>query len=394
LRARTAARRDDGGFTLLELMVSLTVLAVGIGAVVHVFASAFTVTNAGTNRTRAVALASREIEAMRAVPYARLGFSADQPGYQPTWESKPTVFVATPLVQPTGPDAVSGGMTFTIHRAVTWADAASATTQFPLAYKRVAVLVGWTDSGGPHEVRQDAYVYPGGLGPYAGPGGGATTTTTTPTGASPPPPLTLAAVTPDPATVNLAWTPSLATVPAVATWTVEYSTDGFLTSHLLTDTQPATATTYTATGLSPSTTYSFRVSGETAAGTPSTWSPVASATTPAATVAQCQLGTDTITPAAIRRANNGGLALAGNAVVSVNVSGPCTGLHLTFAPTSSTTTTVWLVQGSGGMWTGTVVGVGTAWDTGVHPIAVVDGAGTTLGTLALTVCTSNARACP
>ncbi|HZQ28066.1 MAG TPA: fibronectin type III domain-containing protein, partial [Acidimicrobiales bacterium] len=274
-----------------------------------------------------------------------------------------------------------------------WADAATAATQFPLAYKRVTVIVGWTDEGGPHQVRQDAYVYPGGLGPYTGPGG-ATTTTTTPTGAAPPAPVALVATATDPATVNLAWTPSAAVTPAVATWTVQYSTDGFLTAHLLTDTQPATATTYTASGLSPSTTYTFRVAGQTAGGVVSPPSPVASATTPAATVAVCQLGTDTITPAAIKRANNGGLTLASNAVVSVNVSGPCTGLHLTFGPTSSTTATVWLVQGAGGMWTGTVVGVGTPWDTGTHPISVLDGGGAALGTLTLTVCTHNAKTCP
>src|SRR5206468_9228492 len=101
---RLGRRRDDG-FTLIELLASLTILAVGILAATRVMDSAFFVAGQGGNRTRAVALATKETEGLRAIPYDQLGFAATQAGYVATFESKPTVTLtlATPHVNPTGP---------------------------------------------------------------------------------------------------------------------------------------------------------------------------------------------------------------------------------------------------------------------------------------------------
>lgn len=75
LRRPAAAPMADDGFTLVELMVSLTVLAVGVISVVGVMHSSFRVAGAARSRARAVAVATREIGGLRAVPWASLPVS-------------------------------------------------------------------------------------------------------------------------------------------------------------------------------------------------------------------------------------------------------------------------------------------------------------------------------
>lgn len=390
------AVRDDG-FTLVELMMALTVLAVGIGGVVQVFHSSFSVAGQGNTRSRAVALATREAEAMRAVPYDRLGFSAVQPGFAPSFESALTVVVADPVVQPFGPDHVVDGVTFQITRHIVWADAASV-AGYSSAYKRVVVLVAWSDRGGAHTVRQDAYVYPGGRGAYSGPQGGVTTTTALLSVVPPAPPLNLTATvgagSDGASAVSLAWTANPVSTPPVSSWAVEFSTDSFLTSHLLTDTQPASVTSYTASGLSPSTTYHFRVAARAAGGLQSVWSVPAMATTTPAASNSCQLGTSTLTPSAVVRLNGAATVLSANAVASVNATGVCAGLQLRYSPTAGSPRVAYLASMAGSVWTGSIDGVSTAWDTGTHEVQVVDALGNQLGTMTFTVCVHNARSCP
>jgi Tfp pilus assembly protein PilV len=398
-----AAARDEG-FTVVELMVGLTVLAIGIGGIVNVFNTSFSVASQGNNRSRAVSLATRDAEAMRAVPYDRLGFAPTQPGFLAGFEGSPTVIVAEPLIQPTGPSQTIGGMTYQFERHIVWADAAS-TSGFVQAYKRVAVMVSWTDQAGTHTARQDAFVYPGGRGLYKGPQEGMATTTTVASaggaGAAPAPaaPLGLLASVPTDlsgsSTVNLDWTPSASSTPAVSTWVVQFSTDSFMNAHVVTDSQPAAVTTLSVAGLSPSTQYQFRVAAKSAAGVLSTWSVVASATTSAEAASVCELGTATMTPSAVKRQNGGSTVLSANAAVSVNASASCTGLKLRFKTTAAGGfTTVLMTAGTGGTWAGTVNGLTTAWDTGSHQVEVLDGSNTVLGTLAFTVCVHNAKKCP
>lgn len=396
--SRVRTKPFEGGFTLIELVIGLTVLAVGIGAVVNVFHSAFAVAGQGNNRSRAVALATREAEAMRAIPYERVGFAADQVGYVADFEGLPTVVVDDPLIEPVESGVDVGGISFSFVRHVVWVDAASV-SGFADAYKRVTALVSWQDESGVHEVRQDAFVYPGGQGAYAGPQGGAASTTTTLVSVVPPSaPLTLSASVPagtDGATsVDLSWTASPISVTPIDTWIVEYSTDSFMSAQRLTDTQPASSTALTATGLSPSTTYSFRVAAQSANGLVSTWSVSVMATTTPALSNACGLGTATLTPSALKRLHGVSTVLSGNVVAVVNTTGTCTGLQLRYSPIAGASATAYLTAGVGGMWTGTLDGITTAWDTGTHQVEVLDGVGSVLGTMTVTVCVHNARSCP
>jgi hypothetical protein len=335
---------------------------------------------------------------MRAIPYTQLGFSSTQSGFVNTWEGSTTVQVVAPLVQPSGPPETIAGLRYDIDRYIVWVDSATDKVNFPLAYKRVAVLVRWTDKGQSHVARQDGYVYPGGLGAYTGPAVTSTTTsTTTVAPAAPPAPTSLTATATGTTTVALSWVAGLALTPAVSTWVVQYSTDNFVNTHLLTDTQPAAAIAYSVSGLSPGTTYQFRVAAKGATGLLSAWSPTATVTSTAAAAAaaaKCQLGTSTITPSAVTRYSATSTLLGISPLVSVNTTGPCSGLRLTYAPTSTTTGTASLSNIAGGLWLGTVDGVNTAWDTGSHQLTVLDVNNVTLGTLTLAICAQTARTCP
>jgi type IV pilus assembly protein PilV len=58
------------GFTIVELVVALTVIAVGVFGAMQVFLGSLKTTPFAESRTRATALAGREVERMRAAPYA------------------------------------------------------------------------------------------------------------------------------------------------------------------------------------------------------------------------------------------------------------------------------------------------------------------------------------
>lgn len=197
----------EEGFTLIELVVALALLALVVAPLAEVFYTG--IGTSSTDRVRAVAigLASRTSQEMAAVPYGNLGFYGDQPGFAASWESSDaasdsvpdtsnTVELApttptgtTPLVAPVS-QVTQSATSFTIQRFVTWADAEKGTGQVDEgAYKRTTVLVCWPGPGKPplpdctssasdvvpvrpdqQTVTIDSVVYPGGLGAYQGPG--------------------------------------------------------------------------------------------------------------------------------------------------------------------------------------------------------------------------------
>jgi prepilin-type N-terminal cleavage/methylation domain-containing protein len=427
---RTIRRgRGDGGFTLIELKASLTILAVGILAAARVMDSAFLVAGQGGNRTRAIAMATKETEALRAIPYDQLGFTVDQAGYVGTFEGKTTVtlVLAAPQVQPTGPTTVVNGISYSFSRYIVWTNPTSQATGAVCSsgYKRVTVLVGWTDHGGNHTARQDSYVYPGGLGSC----GSILTTTTAPTYTSSQcsPPTNVSAVAgpiDTSTTVTLTWVAPVLPPAPIASYKIEYSTDNGLTWNLITSTQPATSLTYLASGMSPGTSYRFRVSSVLADGTSCAGVAAAATTTQQSTTTTsststtttticvlncsttttttvagggtsgtCSVGSMTVTSNAILRSGPGATTLAASAVASVLTIGVCTGLRISYSPTKGVTTTAFLNVTNGGAMVATVDGT-ASWDTGTHLISVIDANAKTLATATFTVCTWNAKSCP
>jgi len=352
---------------MVELMVSLTILSIGIVGVLGVFNSSFAVAAGASSRSKAVSLATREMEAFRAMKYSEVVVSN-------------TITTVTVQV---------GGRTYTIEKAVTWLDEGTVSQ----AYKQATVVVSWGDNAGIHQVHQSTILYPGGLGTF-----GAASNTTSSSSNAPPAPLSLSAALPagedGQNSVDLAWTMPTSGLELVQHFVVQYSTDSFATPHEVTDSMPASARNMRVTGLSAGTPYSFRVASKSPAGTRSAWSPTASVTTAGSSLTVCSIGTPAVTPAKIeRKSANDGAGLVSNPIFSVNTSGPCSGLSITYKPTQATSQTLVLSSSTNGLFTGQLAGTSTAWDVGPHTIELFDILAVKRGQVVLTVCDRNARDC-
>lgn len=389
--------REEEGFTLIELVVALSVLAVAVAATATVFYAGIRTGSADTHRVNGVALASRMSDQLRLVAYDRLGMAdGTSSSNDPVCDSaSPIVIVANPAVAASDPPASTANVTYTVQRCVQWvADSHPWSSQ---SYKRTTVVVSWSDVTGSHTVRQDSIAYPGGLGPA-----GTTTTTTAPscTGS----PLPAAVVVPSsasPLAARLTWVTPLGSPVPIESWIVQYSTDGFTTTNTATDdlatAPPNGFNTFVVGGLSSSTAYAFRV---IAVG------PAACAPVPRSTAAQTSLTTGTGTAVAgcvallvsvsptVAQRDPGTSSLAPQSVrVTVNTNGNCSGLVATYAPNAGATGSVTL-SSNGAVWSGTVpAALATdAWDLGQHTISITQ-AGVAMASADLCVVNAGVTAC-
>lgn len=377
---------------MVEMVVALSLLAVSMVAISGVFFSGLKAASASATRTSAVALATRETEAIRAVPYAEMGFYDDQAGRVPSFEGLETVSLGvvtplstTPRLAPTGSEEV-GPVTYDIRRHVSAVDAVDASTTYAEAYKKTVVILTWTDGSGPHTLRQDSIVYPGGLGPY----GGSTTTTAPPAAVAPTAPtITGVAVPPDPAgrsQLDVTWSPSAAG-GTVTHHIVQWSTNSSFSSSVSSSPeQPATARTYQVTGLAASTSYHFRVIAYAGSSLPSPPSNQGSGTT-LATPAPEPCSVTSLTVTGTGNAANQGLStktylqngnnrLLESLNLVVTTAGACTGSFsvrsvLTSSSLADPSSPYALTGGGSTTDTGIIGATNTAWSSGVHTLTVL-----------------------
>jgi prepilin-type N-terminal cleavage/methylation domain-containing protein len=203
VRARPSRRRldhlrDEGGFTLVEVMAALTVLAIGIFGAAQAITIGLSTTGLSRQRLAARSGLDQQMEEARALNYDNLVLSDPDPGLtHATDPTDPDYWVNTaaqtfdpdgngslspePLVRVAGASPalqhfqnpfIVGSTTYTVYRYVTWvdsptdgtgaADAADGNNDGNVSVsdanghdqKRVTVVVVWTDEFGRTPVSQ------------------------------------------------------------------------------------------------------------------------------------------------------------------------------------------------------------------------------------------------
>jgi hypothetical protein len=272
-------------------------------------------------------------------------------------------------------------------------------------------MVTWTDAAGPHSVRQDSLLYPGGQGEYAGPKGvSSATTTSTTTALAPVSPVLAAGVVPaDPdgrTEIDLTWSQPGGGAP-ITGYTVEYSTDSSFPSDATNAISglSASAASYPVTALSSSTTYYFRVTA--IAGGQTAVSNSVSATTLAQPVPTCVIGAITVTGASSKSTTGTILKKKGkkfemseNLTLGFQTTGPCTDSYQVKAIAPDGTTdqgSPYALIGNGsGSYSGAVASNGQEnWSVGLHAFTVwnVTTNAATTAVKTFTVCAAGSSTC-
>jgi prepilin-type N-terminal cleavage/methylation domain-containing protein len=449
-RAPGAAQsQDDAGFTLVELLIALSVLTVTMVPMTRVFWSGLRTAASSSHRTDASAIAARETERMHADPYPLVGFYRDQ--VPADWKGASTVILGScstscpiafaPLIQPTAmstPVPGNTGITYSIARYVYWADtqgmnSLAVSTTFVQAYKAATVVVTWTDETGNHRIQQDSIIYPGGRGVYSGPGGSmATTTTTAPQYAPGTPGLVLAATAPlpplDQQEIDVALNAPVSGGP-VSGYELQWATDLLFMAPAQSPQLPPSSSSYALQGLAASTTYFVRAFASNNTGQ-SAFSAVVSATTAAmpvtttlpattlpattlpsttivapppttttvptttTTIAMCNLGAFTITTSTTGKTylTKGG-AMTENIALNLSVNGTCVWVVVASSVLHGTSTVdpnapyVFVGAPIGGQWSATILSSGqTNWSVGIHDMSILLSGRATTVTHGLLIC--------
>ncbi|HUQ40453.1 MAG TPA: PKD domain-containing protein [Acidimicrobiales bacterium] len=168
---------SEDGFTLVELIVALTMLALALLSLSYGMYSGMNALQVARHKTSFLELANAEVEKVRALNYDDAGVNGG------TVSPDPNLATAYPGNQFEGRDAVifnparAGAVAavievttsptpgliapYTIRRWVTWTDDAGGTSH---KFKRVDVKIEWTERGRPQDVRYSSLYYPGNLG--------------------------------------------------------------------------------------------------------------------------------------------------------------------------------------------------------------------------------------
>jgi prepilin-type N-terminal cleavage/methylation domain-containing protein len=124
LQARFAAARSEEGFGLIELLIAMTILAIGIAATLAVFASSILSLQHASKAGTALTITERQLEAYRAMPFACVprGGSIAMPAgcVSPTYSGFPDPYQSSQTVSGAdAPDNRSYKVTTTVSSSTT-----------------------------------------------------------------------------------------------------------------------------------------------------------------------------------------------------------------------------------------------------------------------------------
>lgn len=160
---RDAAGTPEGGFTLVEMVVAITILGVIFMAVAGVLESGLRSLAAAKARARGNEIATQGIEDLQRFSFNNLGLCTEPTGTAPAGLETPVMLGCNgtyteedpchPSTAGTVPkwsyDCTQNNITYSVKRYVAWTDALQTT-------KRLAVYVEWIDLAGRHQVSQQS----------------------------------------------------------------------------------------------------------------------------------------------------------------------------------------------------------------------------------------------
>ena len=96
-------QRSEAGFSIVEVVVAMTIFSVGILSIFQVTDSSFKVATGTTHRARATALATKVVEEVRALPFDKLSNGTTGPWTETVGGSLETIggraYLALPATQ-------------------------------------------------------------------------------------------------------------------------------------------------------------------------------------------------------------------------------------------------------------------------------------------------------
>lgn len=151
---------DQQGFTLIEMMVAILLLAIIFAAMVSVIITSLTSMQREEQRVRATQLAQEELERLRAIEWDCAAIDSSDPDYNATYNGNTTVILdpaecGDPSVAPDPSPTVRAvdGIDYTVTRNVYWIDdpadgtAATGTDSDPQDYKEFRADIAWAFRG-------------------------------------------------------------------------------------------------------------------------------------------------------------------------------------------------------------------------------------------------------
>lgn len=407
----------ERGFTLVEMLVALMVLAIAMVAIAPAFYGELRASAAASYRSTANGLAVGAIEDLRAFPYYEIGYSKSDylaagsttlsqaalscvastnthqsGGTAPSWNTssglEPVELASNSAfdnsINNLQTSETISNINFTITRCVYWEDASSG--DYSAAYKLTWVGVSWKVDGVPWHVSQTSAIYPGGEGKYTSghDNNNPATATCTNAGTVPSAPTAVTATqdaTYPTSTVDLTWTEgSNASSVYPLQYEVDYRSSTTAPWVVFGDTG---LNSLNVDGLAASTTYWFQVWAIACDGTQSTTATGTSQATATATQA-CSASNFTVTPTTTTIGSSDMLDKVSSFQLSAQVTSACSSIGAYYSPKNDGTyvTDTATPSGAGGVTWATTA---SKWAAGTITFTLYLNGAATTNTIQVTI---------